>query len=424
MMDIKGDSFMENQPINPTENTTPIEDTTPPTSLLPEKPKKAISTPLLIILGLVILVAAPIIYLSLSQTSPTNEAEVIVAPIPTPVPFFLTIDNPQAETVNVDGQVLVSGSTLPGTYVVILTEADEVVLEVDENGNFEDTIFLGETGGLLTIQAIADDGDELEQTFSIAPTSDTSSLPGSVFASSDVLGKNDNRGNASETANRNVKSAETKVSPQFKIKTNNAPEEKGPKVKQFTEAKTAARTAAKPEKINPAEMRRLALMGDEATPSGNIKRVRMEAEEATPGAKLQKRHAISGVIIALDGDTITIAHQIHRDRVASIFINQNTIVKIKDNDAATTASLEVGMRIVAIGEPVEEGILAARLHVIPGKATGVFERQPVATESGDPTDDGSATDSGQLPTPTPTTEPETDPTPTSLPEATPTPADE
>ena len=69
-------------------------------------------------------------------------------------------------------------------------------------------------------------------------------------------------------------------------------------------------------------------------------------------------------------------------------------------EGATLADLSLGLRIAAVGDLNEEGLLVAkRIHVIPGKATGIFEKQPftapeatgTATPSATPTATGSAT---------------------------------
>lgn len=143
------------------------------------------------------------------------------------------------------------------------------------------------------------------------------------------------------------------------------------------------------------------------------------SETSTPGAKLKiakvfvkntsesgalKRHAVFGVINSIEGFLITLMHQIQRDRLFQVRINELTQIKIKGITDATLADLEVGQRIAAVGETSSDGaILAKRIHVVPGKATGVFKKQPLATPSARPTT-ASATPSA-IPSVSPTVTP-------------------
>lgn len=108
--------------------------------------------------------------------------------------------------------------------------------------------------------------------------------------------------------------------------------------------------------------------------------------EATPGAQL-KRRAVMGVISDIAGSLITLVHQIQRDRLYKVTVNDQTIYSIKGiaTGSASLSDLAIGQRIAAVGQLVEGGgILAKRIHVIPGKATGIFSRFPVATPSATP----------------------------------------
>jgi hypothetical protein len=108
---------------------------------------------------------------------------------------------------------------------------------------------------------------------------------------------------------------------------------------------------------------------------------------------------------------VTIAHQIRRDKIYTVYYSADTVIKIKGMENATGADLAVGQRIAAVGEPADEGtVLAKRIHVIPGRATGVFTRYPVATDGGtvDITPTSTATGSA---TPTPIVSPNPSATP-------------
>lgn len=118
-----------------------------------------------------------------------------------------------------------------------------------------------------------------------------------------------------------------------------------------------------------------------------------DSAEATGGASVRKavkvyiksadtqtlkRQAIQGVITNLTATTITLAHQIHRDRVYQIAIDSTTAVTMKGVANATIANLAIAQRVVVIGSAKETGIYTATaIHIIPGKATGIFNKQPV-----------------------------------------------
>lgn len=123
--------------------------------------------------------------------------------------------------------------------------------------------------------------------------------------------------------------------------------------------------------------------GSEAAKKKFGKINRLSFKEAT-GSSQSKRRAISGVITAIEKGVITLAHIIHRERITTILTDGSTVVHMKGNDAASIADLTVGMRIAVVGDisSSQSGLLAKRIHVIPGKAVGVFDKHPLATPSG------------------------------------------
>ena len=143
-----------------------------------------------------------------------------------------------------------------------------------------------------------------------------------------------------------------------------------------------------------------------ATRAAEFRTQKILVREATASVSAQlKRRAVMGVISALNSNTITLTHQIQRDRTFTVFFDSNTIIKSK-SVATTSASLAVGQRIVAIGSLKDTGILARLIHIIPGRATGVFAR-PSASPSTTP-----ILTSTLIPTLIPTSSPSATPTPT------------
>lgn len=119
-----------------------------------------------------------------------------------------------------------------------------------------------------------------------------------------------------------------------------------------------------------------------ASDGAKIKKIsKIYFKEASASAEM-KRRAVSGVITDISGNVITLAHQIQRERLFQVLTDAQTVVVAKASESASLADLSIGQRIAAVGDLASGGgILARRIHIIPGKATGIFKRLPVATPS-------------------------------------------
>ncbi|MDP3998733.1 MAG: DUF5666 domain-containing protein [bacterium] len=167
--------------------------------------------------------------------------------------------------------------------------------------------------------------------------------------------------------------------------------------------------------------------GEFATSGSKLKKavkIFVQQTSATESAK-SKRRAIQGVITSIAGNLLTLSHQIQRERTSSVAVNDQTVIKIKGLEDATLANLEVGQRVAVMGDLDEGGVLLARrVHVIPGKATGIFRRLPVSTPSATLTVTPTATETA-TPSATPSVEATPSvtlsPIPTSIPSSTPIP---
>ncbi|TSC88120.1 MAG: hypothetical protein G01um101416_143 [Microgenomates group bacterium Gr01-1014_16] len=107
------------------------------------------------------------------------------------------------------------------------------------------------------------------------------------------------------------------------------------------------------------------------------KKILIREVNASVSAQL-KRRAVIGVISALNDNTITLTHQIQKDRSYTIFFDSNTVIKSK-SAATSSAALAVGQRIIAVGSLKDTGILAKLIHIIPIRIT------PTASPSVTPT---------------------------------------
>lgn len=318
------------------------------------------------------------------------------------VPFFLAIDGPKAETAAVDGEILVEGRTLPNTTVVIYTNTDETSLQSDSRGGFKDTVIVGDEGGLVRITAFSDNGEEISKTVEV----ENIDVLGKSDKASGKNSENNTRGNSENNSNKeenNNKTGSGNQKQENRTLNQNRIQNlvEDTKIRPISNDKSSRPVNVSEFLENKVKIEKLTKLGvgriidilsrestKEASLEKNLKLKKMEAKQATAGAAL-KRHAVSGVIVNVSGGVITLAHQIQEERTYTIYINNGTQISMKGNNSSSSASLSsgltAGMRIAVVGIPIDSGLLATRIHVIPGKAVGVFKRQPVSSASATPT---------------------------------------
>jgi hypothetical protein len=109
------------------------------------------------------------------------------------------------------------------------------------------------------------------------------------------------------------------------------------------------------------------------------------ASTAASASGQMKRRSVQGVVANISGTTITLIHQIQQSRTYTVETDSATVIRLKGTQAATLASIMLGQRIVAIGDvSTTGGILAKRIHVIPGLAKGVLKRISITPSVGTP----------------------------------------
>ena len=381
---------MDTNVVVPPVDPAPHSDSVPPTTFPPvqpvETPKTHKSTLLMPLLLVLFALIGGLSFLYIQSKTVSNPAE--LAAVPTPVSFFLTILSPRGTATAVDGEVAVTGKTLPNTTVMLYSDTDETSLESSVTGAFEGTVLVGDTGGTLTVSAFRDTGEEKTETFVLAGTKRIS------YVGPDVLGKtvmapgqvqkatNTQTTTIINTASRTPNIKIIKPMPTIQLPKNATASAKADIMKINTFLVTTTEQP-KPTKLGYGTLKQV--LSQEATVSSllknSLKLEKMTAIIATPATKL-KRHAISGVITALSEGVITISHQIRQERINTVYVNGLTVISIKNIPDATFANLALGMRIAAVGEPTDEGILAKLIHVIPGKAIGVMNRFQTATAGG------------------------------------------
>ncbi len=313
-----------------------------------------------------------------------------VATLPTPQPLFLTVANLEESMPAADGELVVKGTTLPNTTVLIFSDVDQTAVDADRQGNFEETVMIPDEEALVRVVAYGENGEEVSSTFAVSEDAD-------------VLGKSDSKANGNskdDKTNKNPKVAEvnaqqaekvtgkptqepkaTKAAVAKKAEASPTPKSKATLEKEVKTFVTAKKTVQKSEKVGAAKL--LQLSSSESTGSAAAKKLKITKTYAyqASGSAVLKRNAVSGIITAVSEDTITLVHQIQRDRTFTVYYNANTLVSGKGGEASGSAQLAVGMRVAAAGTQNELGLLAFRIHIIPGKATGILTKNPIAVPS-------------------------------------------
>lgn len=90
-------------------------------------------------------------------------------PEATPTIFLqsLSLVSPIDESITNEGKILVSGSTSPDSWVILLTEKGERVIMSDKKGGFETEIFLISGENEIEIQSISETGEKANKTVTI-----------------------------------------------------------------------------------------------------------------------------------------------------------------------------------------------------------------------------------------------------------------
>lgn len=366
----------------------------------PVSSKKAWFLLLVITLGVAAILGAVFYKTRVPPPPPTSTPQVKPA-------FSLNLTSPGDGEVLSDNVLTVKGKTLPSATVVFYTEEDENSIQTDAEGNFEGTITLASGLNTLNVYAFAQNGEEKSLTLDVI-YDDEAQVKG-VETPPGQAGKEEKQkavvGNIEKVTPNSVVVTEKKLNKRVEAQ-----------VDENTKITGKDKKTLKLEVLKLRDMAAI-IATETATPEAKIKKAaKIFIKEATASAQ-SRRQAIHGVITNIEGELITLVHQIHRERIYSLLTNEETVIKIKGLTETTLADLEIGQRIAAVGDLNEEGILLAkRIHVIPGKATGIFEKSPISTPSAIPTPSEETT-----PTATPiiTIEPTIEPSPTATTSPTP-----
>src|SRR4030042_5685650 len=130
------------------EQTAPVIEPSQPENTAPEvKVKPHSYVALFAVIGL--LIAGALLTYAYLRPKTTLTPALITQQIPMVKPLFLKLDSLSGSTTAVNDEVLISGTTLPNTTVVIYSDTDASSLESDQKGYFEGTVGVGTNGGLV-----------------------------------------------------------------------------------------------------------------------------------------------------------------------------------------------------------------------------------------------------------------------------------
>lgn len=394
--------------INPQEQVLPPQNNIESGLTQTTPPKKSIAprVALLIFAVVIFSLSALATFYVIKTPQPALPTPTPAAVQPTIKPLFLSLASPTADTLVTDDQVTIKGETLPNTTVTFYTEENQESTESGSNGKFEGQIALVSGINTLIVSAFAESGEEKSLTLDLVY--DDQVKGAKTENPSSQSGKNQGIENKVTIGDveRVSTSSITLEARRNKLKTEAMVDKKTQIINR--EKRKVSLNSIKPKDL-------VAVISSEsssiATSGGNLKRaLKIFVREATSSAQL-KRQALQGVVTGINGSTITLAHQTQRDRTYNLLTNAQTVVKIKSS-VGLLSDLSVGQRIAVVGNINEDGTLIAKLiHVIPGKGTGVFRKNPVATPSATISISPTATLSG-VPSTTPSATPSTTATPT------------
>ena len=102
-----------------------------------------------------------------TKVIPDSKIKTISITPPTPTPkatIYLMLTSPKNGDVFDKKIVNVSGKTIPGSLVIISSEGSDEVVYPSSVGDFSSTITINDGGNMISITAIAPNGEQISQT--------------------------------------------------------------------------------------------------------------------------------------------------------------------------------------------------------------------------------------------------------------------
>ena len=125
------------------------------------KQERVILSFIAVLIGLLAAGAAFYFYQS-GRTISTSNQVTINAPTPTPTPrstVYLTLENPDDESLSDSKTLMINGKTTPGATVIIYTDSAQQVLQPTSLGDFSTTLTLENGQNLIKMTAILPTGE-------------------------------------------------------------------------------------------------------------------------------------------------------------------------------------------------------------------------------------------------------------------------
>ena len=129
---------------------------------------------LAVLIGFTLGLALSFGFLWLNQNRPKLVGTVIPSPSSTslspsvpPSSLFLTLDQPEDESIINQPKISVSGTTLPSAQIAITYEEGEVLTEADAEGNFQNEISLIGGANEITVTAFGEEGEEISKSLTV-----------------------------------------------------------------------------------------------------------------------------------------------------------------------------------------------------------------------------------------------------------------
>lgn len=344
-------------------------------------------------LGIAVIVMGGIAggYYYLGRSVPAVRPTVAARPVPEAAgqtQLGLDLTSPADGMVSTGNMLQVTGKTLPNIPIVFFTDTHDGSVNSDAQGNFSGTIQLD--SGINTLAVMASTQDGQEKTITMDVVYDNQVL-------GDKTGSNDNGGSDNGEKGKALIGQVEKMTGQ-KITLKNDQEASGESVEIDQKTKIVGKL-----KVDD----KIAAIWENETASGEggLKRaIKIFVKPASESGELSqsKREAIQGIVTNISGNTLTVTHQIQRNRVFTVILNSQTVIKFNGVADATASAIQVGQRIVAMGENTGNNtIVAKRVIVIPGKATGILEHEPLPTETPEATASPTLIPPTETPTPLP-----------------------
>lgn len=105
-----------------------------------------------------------------SEKTPQKQLQGEPTSLPTTLPLNLTIYEPEDESVVKEPKIICKGKTASKAVIAILTEEDELILEADEQGDFETELTLIDGVNEIIISAFDEEASEVSKTITVVYT--------------------------------------------------------------------------------------------------------------------------------------------------------------------------------------------------------------------------------------------------------------